>query len=69
MDIHLWNLLIDDRTGALHVVDWDTLIFAPKERDLMFIGAGLADSGYMPVQEAEMFFRRPRCELSSGFSF
>ena len=29
---------------------------APKERDLMFIGAGLADSGYAPTQEAEMFF-------------
>jgi spectinomycin phosphotransferase len=23
----------------------------------MFIGAGLADSGYTPAQEAEMFFR------------
>ena len=55
-DIHGWNLLIDDRTGALHVVDWDTLVLAPKERDLMFIGAGLADSGYTPVQEIEMFF-------------
>ena len=55
-DIHGWNLLIDDRTGALHIVDWDTLIFAPKERDLMFIGAGLADSGYTSAQETEMFF-------------
>lgn len=55
-DIHGWNLLIDDSTGNLYVVDWDTLIFAPKERDLMFIGAGLADSGYTPVQEIEMFF-------------
>lgn len=56
-DIHCWNLFIDNSTGALHIVDWDTLIFAPKERDLMFIGAGMADSGYTPVQEAEMFFR------------
>ncbi len=55
-DIHGWNLLIDDRTGDLHIVDWDTLVLAPKERDLMFIGAGLADSGYTPDQETEMFF-------------
>lgn len=56
-DIHCWNLLIEDRTEAVYLVDWDTLVFAPKERDLMFIGAGLADSGYRAAQEAEMFFR------------
>lgn len=56
-DIHCWNLLIDDHTGGLYIVDWDTLVFAPKERDLMFIGAGLANSGYTPTQESEMFFR------------
>lgn len=39
-DIHAWNLLIG-ADGALYIVDWDTLIFAPKERDLMFVGAGL----------------------------
>jgi len=54
-DIHGWNLLIDS-DGALHMVDWDTLIFAPKERDLMFIGSGLGDSGYMPKEEETMFY-------------
>lgn len=39
-DIHAWNLLIT-QDGALHLVDWDDPILAPKERDLMFIGAGL----------------------------
>ncbi len=39
-DIHAWNLLIGG-DGALYIVDWDTLILAPKERDLMFVGAGL----------------------------
>jgi len=55
-DIHGWNLLIDT-AGALYMVDWDTLIFAPKERDLMFIGGGLGDSGYMPQEEEIMFYQ------------
>ena len=41
-DIHAGNLLID-ANAALYIVDWDTLILAPKERDLMFIGAGIDD--------------------------
>ena len=55
-DIHGWNLLLDD-AGRLHIVDWDTLIFAPKERDLMFIGAGLGDSDYTPREEESLFYR------------
>lgn len=55
-DIHGWNLLIDNE-GALYVVDWDTLIFAPKERDLMFIGAGLGDSGRTPLEEEALFYQ------------
>ena len=55
-DIHGWNLLIDNN-GALYMVDWDTLVFAPKERDLMFIGAGLGNSGYTPQEEETMFYQ------------
>ncbi len=55
-DIHLWNLLIEV-TGALYMVDWDTLIVAPKERDLMFIGGGLGDSGYTPQKEESLFYQ------------
>lgn len=55
-DIHGWNLLIDNN-GALYMVDWDTLLFAPKERDLMFIGGGLSDSGYTPQEEETMFYQ------------
>jgi thiamine kinase-like enzyme len=40
-DIHAANLLISN--GDFFIVDWDTLIMAPKERELMFIGAGIAD--------------------------
>ncbi|MBZ0289497.1 MAG: aminoglycoside phosphotransferase family protein, partial [Anaerolineae bacterium] len=42
-DIHRANVLVDVRSaqGGLHIVDWDQTIFAPKERDLMFmIGEG-----------------------------
>ena len=55
-DIHGWNLLIDN-DGALYMVDWDTLIFAPKERDLMFIGGGPGDSGYTPQEEETLFYQ------------
>ncbi|MCE2716903.1 MAG: phosphotransferase enzyme family protein [Pseudomonadota bacterium] len=55
-DIHGWNLLIG-KQGRLYLVDWDTLIFAPKERDLMFIGAGIWDSGRTPIEEESLFYK------------
>jgi spectinomycin phosphotransferase len=55
-DIHAWNLLIDAR-GALYLVDWDTLIFAPRERDLMFVGAGLGGNGHSPQEEIALFYQ------------
>jgi spectinomycin phosphotransferase len=54
-DLHGWNLLIDQQE-TLYLVDWDTLIFAPKERDLMFIGGGHGISGYPPEAEETMFY-------------
>jgi spectinomycin phosphotransferase len=35
-DIHTANILLDS-AGKLHIVDWDTPLLAPVERDLMFI--------------------------------
>jgi len=55
-DIHGWNLLIEPG-GALYIVDWDTLIFAPKERDLMFVGVGLGGHGHTPEQETALFYQ------------
>jgi spectinomycin phosphotransferase len=55
-DIHGWNLLIDS-SGALYLVDWDTLIFAPKERDLMFVGVGLGGRGHSPQDEENLFYQ------------
>jgi spectinomycin phosphotransferase len=53
-DIHTANLLLD-KTGNLFVVDWDQPILAPKERDLMFIGASIASSS-VDAQKA-LFYR------------
>ena len=55
-DIHAWNLLIDDN-DAFYMVDWDTLIFAPKERDLMFVGGGLGGNGHTPREEEALFYQ------------
>ena len=55
-DIHSGNLLLT-HAGALHIVDWDTLILAPRERDLMFIGGAQGFAGYTPQQECELFYR------------
>jgi spectinomycin phosphotransferase len=55
-DIHAWNLLITD-DGTLYMVDWDTLIFAPKERDLMFVGGGLGGNTRLPQEEDALFYQ------------
>lgn len=55
-DIHGWNLLID-KSNALYLVDWDALVLAPKERDLMFIGAGIWESGRTPSEEESLFYQ------------
>lgn len=53
-DIHAWNMLIEP-DGTFWVVDWDTIILAPKERDLMFIASGLFGSARTPDQEEALF--------------
>jgi spectinomycin phosphotransferase len=50
-DIHAGNVLLA-ANGALFIVDWDTLLFAPKERDLMFIGGGIGAVWQSPREEA-----------------
>lgn len=55
-DIHVGNVLIT-ADGALYLVDWDTLIRAPKERDLMFLGAGLGSSDPIgPDAQTALFY-------------
>lgn len=54
-DIHAGNVLLAD-TGKLFIVDWDNPIMAPKERDLMFIGGGVANVWNNPYEE-RLFYR------------
>ena len=49
-DIHGGNVLIDE-SGSIFIVDWDDPIMAPKERDLMFIGGGVANVWNNPREE------------------
>ena len=55
-DMHGWNLIVD-KEAALYIVDWDTLIFAPVERDLMFIGASIWDSSLTAAEEESLFYQ------------
>lgn len=54
-DIHGWNMLISN-DGQFYIVDWDTLLRAPKERDLMFIGTGLGGLGHSIEDEIRLFY-------------
>ncbi len=53
-DIHAANVLIA-ADGALSIVDCDTVIFAPKERDLMFIGGGVGGAWNSAEEEARFY--------------
>ncbi len=54
-DIHGGNVLIDEK-NTIYIVDWDDPIMAPKERDLMFIGGGVANVWNKSHEEA-LFYK------------
>jgi spectinomycin phosphotransferase len=54
-DIHAGNILMETQ-GAMYIVDWDEPIMAPKERDLMFIGGGVANV-WNKAHEEKLFYR------------
>jgi spectinomycin phosphotransferase len=53
-DLHAGNVLIG-ADNALTVVDWDSPVFAPRERDLMFIGGGIGGA-WNDLRESGWFF-------------
>lgn len=54
VDIHAANVLIDT-SQHLYIVDWDTLMLAPKERDLMLVGGGQYGQQRSPQEEVALF--------------
>lgn len=54
-DIHGGNLLIENEE-TFYIVDWDQPVLAPKERDLMFIGGGVANVWNKPEEE-KLFYQ------------
>lgn len=53
-DIHGGNVLLG-ADGSIHIVDWDDPVMAPKERDLMFIGGGVANVWNHPHEEESFY--------------
>ncbi|MET9313687.1 phosphotransferase [Kribbella sp. NPDC003505] len=51
-DPHLGNVLIRD---GLHLIDWDDVIFAPREQDLMFMLGGMGDVGPTTTDQLDAF--------------
>jgi len=63
-DIHGGNVLINGN-DTIYIVDWDDPIMAPKERDLMFIGGGVANV-WNKLHEEKSFYRGyGRTEINS----
>lgn len=54
-DLHGGNVLIGEN-DTFYIVDWDYSIMAPQERDLMFIGGGVANVWNKPHEE-ELFYK------------
>jgi spectinomycin phosphotransferase len=53
-DLHHGNVLVG-ADGIAHIVDWDAPKRAPRERDLMFVGAGVGGTRQDPEEEAAQF--------------
>ncbi|MBP2349545.1 spectinomycin phosphotransferase [Kribbella aluminosa] len=51
-DPHLGNVLVDK---DLHLIDWDDVIHAPREQDLMFMLGGMGDVGPTTTAQREAF--------------
>jgi spectinomycin phosphotransferase len=55
-DLHAGNVLISE-DGAFYILDWDNPLFAPRERDLMFIGGAQGFIGDTPEDEETYFYQ------------
>ncbi len=62
-DIHGGNVLMDN-DNAIYIVDWDAPVMAPKERDLMFIGGGVANIWNKPHEETLFYTGYGQVEIN-----
>jgi spectinomycin phosphotransferase len=62
-DIHGGNVLMDGN-DIIYMVDWDDPIMAPKERDLMFIGGGVANVWNRPHEEEFFYMGYGKTEIN-----
>lgn len=63
-DIHGGNVLLNGN-DTLYIVDWDDPIMAPKERDLMFIGGGVANVWNKPHEERLFYTGYGKAEINT----
>lgn len=54
-DLHTWNILLDTER-QIWLIDWDEIILAPKERDLMFVIGGIGRD-LVSARETECFLQ------------
>jgi spectinomycin phosphotransferase len=52
-DPHLGNVLVD---GQVHLIDWDDVVLAPREQDLMFMLGGMGSLGPTTPEQLAAFF-------------
>lgn len=64
-DIHAGNILISSH-HSIYIVDWDDPIMAPKERDLMFMGGGIANVWNEPYQETLFYNGYGKTEINKA---
>jgi spectinomycin phosphotransferase len=54
-DAHIANVLVDDE-GMLWLLDWDGVVVAPRERDLMFVVDGVLPDALVTAEQQSWFF-------------
>ncbi|MFI6673722.1 phosphotransferase enzyme family protein [Kribbella sp. NPDC050470] len=53
-DPHLGNVLVND---SVHLIDWDDVVLAPPEQDLMFMLGGMGSLGPTTPEHLSAFFK------------